>query len=91
MIADYRAGPLGGWLVTVTAEDLSPRRLHARDPHEAFHAVLEELEIIAEDTDRPLGTIHQLDGDPAAWAMLAAREGFTECGTAGNSYSGFLA
>jgi hypothetical protein len=29
-----------------------------------------------------MSTMHTLDGDPAAWATLATREGFVDCAIA---------
>jgi hypothetical protein len=79
VIADYRPSPFGSWTAAVAIEDGVERTAHFADPHEAYHAVLDLLEELVDALDAPLATMHTLDGDPTAWAMLAAREGLTEC------------
>ena len=37
------------------------------------------IEALSEHADVAIATMHTLDGDPAAWAALAAREGFLDC------------
>jgi hypothetical protein len=35
--------------------------------------------VLSEHADVAISTMHTLDGDPVAWATLAAREGFLDC------------
>lgn len=90
VVADYRPSPLGGWAVTVDVEGVSAMGAHFLGAHEAYHGVRDLLEELVEEADCPLATVHTLDGDPAAWAMLAAREGFGDCEGAGLSGRGGL-
>ncbi len=46
-----------------------------------MHAVRDQLEVLSEELDADLATIHHLDGHPAACAALAAREGCADCVT----------
>jgi hypothetical protein len=38
--------------------------------------------VLSEHADVAISTMHTLDGDPVAWATLAAREGFVDCAIA---------
>ena len=37
------------------------------------------IEVLSQYADVAISTMHTLDGDPTAWATLAAREGFVDC------------
>ncbi len=86
VIAEYTQSPVGPWRATVTAQvgataDRVSRSVSGHDAHETLHAVREELDLLAEELDADLATFHQLDGDSAAFAALALREGFADCAT----------
>jgi hypothetical protein len=40
---------------------------------------MELIEVLSQYANVAISTVHILDGDPAAWATLAAREGFVDC------------
>lgn len=71
MVADYHRQPTGVWRATVTLNDDMVRILQAADPGGALSGVLDELEVIANEINAPLATLHTLDGDPQAWLDLA--------------------
>jgi hypothetical protein len=81
IVVDYSPTPFGTWLGVLNIPEQPARRVQAADAHQTLHAVLDELEIIADETRRNLATVHQLDGDPEAWARLAVEKDFVHCAT----------
>ena len=79
IVVDYSPTPFGTWLGVLNIAGHSARRVQAADAHQALHAVLDELEVVADETGRNLATVHQLDGDPEAWAQLAVENDFVHC------------
>ncbi|QGK69972.1 hypothetical protein GIY23_10955 [Allosaccharopolyspora coralli] len=85
--AEYTQSPLGLWQATVTVEvgesgdDRLACTVTGGDAHEAVRAVRDQLDVLADELNADLATVHHLDGDPAAFAALAAREGFADCVT----------
>ena len=37
-----------------------------------------------------ISTMHTLDGDPVAWATVAAREGFVDCAMSANTLAALI-
>ena len=60
-------------------DGLGPVKLQATSAHDALHHAMELIEVLSQYADVAISTMHTLDGDPAAWATLAAREGFVDC------------
>ena len=79
MLVDYHCSPVGAWTATVAPDGLGPVRLQATSAHDALHHAMELIEVLSQYADVSISTMHTLDGDPAAWATLAAREGFVDC------------
>ena len=79
VVVDYRQTAFGGWVAVIEPEGLPSLQVQAPDPHEALHAALEALQGIADETDAALATVHQLQGDPEAWAELAIANDFQHC------------
>ena len=51
----------------------------------------ELIEVLSEHADVAISTMHTLDGDPVAWATLAAHEGFVECAMSDNTLAALIA
>jgi hypothetical protein len=70
--ADYTRSPLGTWHVVVTVGGRRFREADGIGIHETF---LKALDLFDQAScahgGQPCGTIHTLDGDPAAFAALA--------------------
>ena len=79
VLVDYHRSPLGAWTVTLAPEGLEPVALQATSAHDALHAAMDLIEALSGYADVAISTMHTLDGDPAAWATLAAHEGFLDC------------
>lgn len=79
IVVDYSSTPFGTWLGVLNILGHPGRRVQAANAHQALHAVLVELEVVADETGRNLATVHQLDGDPEAWAQLAVENNFIHC------------
>jgi hypothetical protein len=79
VLVNYHRSPLGTWSATLAPEGLEPVALQATNAHNALHDAMDLIEALSEHADVAISTMHALDGDPAAWAMLAAREGFVDC------------
>jgi hypothetical protein len=62
----------------------------AASAHEAFHAAMDLIEALLQYADVAISTVHTLDGDPAAWATLAAREGFLDCAITDHSVADLI-
>jgi hypothetical protein len=48
-------------------------------------------EALSEHADVAISTMHTLDGDPAAWAAVVAREGFVDCATTDHTNAALIA
>jgi hypothetical protein len=46
--------------------------LQATNAHDALHDAVDLIETLSRHADVAISTMHTLDGDPAAWATLAA-------------------
>lgn len=80
VVADYRNSPFGpGCLATITAPDVALRTVRGDDVHDALHRVMEAIEELAHEQQRPLLTMHTIDGNPIAFSELAKRHGFVNC------------
>ena len=79
VLVDYHRSPLGAWTAILVSDGLEPVALQATSAHDAFHKATELIEVLSEHADVAISTMHTLDGDPVAWATLAAREGFVDC------------
>ena len=53
VVVDYSSTPFGAWLGVLNVAGHSAGRVQAADAHQALHAVLDELEVVA---TRPAGT-----------------------------------
>jgi len=60
-------------------DGLEPVTLQAASAHDARHAAVDLIEVLSQHADLAISTMHTVDGDPAAWVTLAAREGFVDC------------
>ncbi len=79
VLVDYHRSPLGAWTAILVPDGLEPVVLQATSAHDAFHKATELIAVLSEHADVAISTMHTLDGDPVAWAILAAREGFVDC------------
>lgn len=70
--------PGGGWEATVTIEAMPTIRCRGGDPHQVARQVQEALAALTVKTGFSVATVHQLDGDPAAWAVLVGAEFWTQ-------------
>ena len=84
VLVNYHRSPLGTWTATLAPDGLEPVTLQAASAHDALHAAVDLIEMLSEHADVAISTMHTLDGDPAAWATLAAREGFVDCAMTGH-------
>ena len=53
--------------------------LQTTSAHDALHKAMELTEALSEHADVAISIMHTLDGGPAAWAAIVAREGFVCC------------
>ena len=90
MLVDYHRSPLGAWTAILVPDGLEPVALQATSAHDAFHKATELIEVLSEHADVAISTMHTLDGDPAAWATLAAREGFVDCAMSDNTLAALI-
>jgi hypothetical protein len=79
VIVNYRRSPLGAWTASLGPDGPAPMTRQAASAHDAFHAAMDVVEALSQYAEMAISTVHTLDGDPAAWATLAAREGFLDC------------
>ena len=87
---DYHRSPLGAWTAILVQDRLEPVALQATNAHDAFHKATQLIEVLSEHADVAISTIHTLDGDPVAWARLAAREGFLDCAMNDNTLAALI-
>jgi hypothetical protein len=87
---NYHRSPLGAWTATLAPDGLEPVTLQATSAHDALHDAMDLIEALSEHADVAISTMHALDGDPAAWAMLAAREGFVDCAMTDNTLADLI-
>lgn len=64
----------GSWEATVTVEDMPTIRCRGEDAVQVAGQVQAALAALTRKTGLSVATVHQLDGDPAAWAVLAGGE-----------------
>jgi hypothetical protein len=76
VIVDYHRSPLGAWTATLAPDGLEPVTRQAASAHDAFHDAMDLIEALSQYADVAISPIYTLDGEPARWATLAAREGF---------------
>lgn len=80
VLADH-AETAAGWTTELVADtpdgDLAQHVGPYPTVHETFHAAMAAVRALADDFGSAL-TVHRLDGDTDAWAILAAREGLAE-------------
>lgn len=82
LVADYRRDAAGLWSARVEAQAGHVAPVVVVDQpsaHDAFHEVMDAVEAIEVETDRPVYTEHSLGGDTTAWAMHVVEEGFLDC------------
>ena len=79
VLVNYHRSPLGAWTATLAPDGLEPVTMQATSAHDALHDAVDLIEALSQHADVAISTMHTLDGDPAAWATLAAREGFVDC------------
>lgn len=53
--------------------------LQATNAHDALHHAMNLIGALSEHADAAMSTMHALNGDPTAWAMVADREVFVDC------------
>jgi hypothetical protein len=87
---DYHRSPLGAWTATLAPDGLEAVTRQARSAHDAFHDAMDLIEALSHHVDVAISTLHTLDGDPAAWATLAAREGFVDCAMTDNTLADLI-
>ena len=90
VLVNYHRSPLGAWTATLAPGGLEPVTLQATSAHNALHAAMDLIEALSEHADVAISTVHTLDGDPAAWATLAAREGFVDCAITDNTVADLI-
>jgi len=80
VVADYRVSPFGGgWVASIALDGMATCSVRGADVHETLHRVMDEIGRLASERDAVLVTMHQLGGDPGAFAELAERQGFGAC------------
>ncbi len=62
-------------------QDLEPEHLDAPTVVELFAAVQRYCEALSDDLDVGVSALYSLDGDPGAWAALAAAHGLDQYGS----------
>ena len=90
VLVDYHRSPLGAWTAILVSDGFEPVALQATTAHDAFHKATELIEVLSEHADVAISTMHTLDGDPVAWATLAAREGFVDCAISDNTLAALI-
>lgn len=90
VVVDFKSTPFGIWVGALEIPGYPMRRVQAADAHQIFHAALDELRIIADQTGRGLATIYQLDGSSEDWAQLAMENNFDHCATHTGHDTAFL-
>jgi hypothetical protein len=90
VIVDYHRSALGAWTATLAPVGLEAVTRQATSAHDAFHDAMGLIEALSDYVDVAISTMHTLDGDPAAWATLAAREGFVGCALTDHSVADLI-
>ena len=90
VLVDYHRSPVGAWTAILVPDGLEPVALQATSAHDAFHKATEFIAVLSEHADVAISTMHTLDGDPVAWATLAAREGFVDCAMSDNTLAALI-
>jgi len=90
VIVDYHRSPLGAWTATLAPDGLEAVTRQATSAHDAFHDATDLIEALSYHLDVAISTMHTLDGDPVAWATLAAREGFVDCALTDHSVADLI-
>jgi len=90
VLVNYHRSPLGAWTAILVPGGLEPVALQATSAHDAFHKAMELIEVLSEHADVAISTMHTLDGDPVAWATVAAREGFVDCAMSDNTLAALI-
>ena len=90
VLVDYHRSPLGAWTAILVSDGFEPVALQATSAHDALHKAMELIEVLSEHADVAISTMHTLDGDAAAWAILAAREGFVDCAMTDNTLADLI-
>ena len=91
VLVDYHRSPLGAWTATLVPDGLEPVMLQATSAHNALHKAMKLIEALSQYADVAISTMHTLDGDPASWATLAAREGFLDCAATESTVADLIA
>lgn len=73
--ADYRRDDDGTWTASILVNGKQTAQETAANAAGALDAAMEHVRHIADHYDRPVATMHTLDGDPGAWADLARKLG----------------
>ena len=84
-VADYRPVAGGGWEATVTVEDMPTIRCRGEDLDQVAGQVQAALAALTRKPGLSVATVHQLDGDAAAWAVLIGAEPGARRAPAGDS------
>lgn len=79
VFVNYQRSPLGTWTAALTPGGLEPVTLQATSAHDAHHKAMDFIDALSDYADVAISTMHTIDGDPAAWTTLAAREDFLDC------------
>jgi hypothetical protein len=90
VLVNYHRSPLGAWTATLAPDGLEPVTLQATSAHDAIPDAMDLIEALSQHADVAISTMHTLDDDPAAWATLAAREGFADCATTEHSIADLI-
>jgi len=90
VLVTYHRSALGAWSATLAPEGLEPVTVQATSAHDALHKALDLIEALSLYADVAISTVHTLDGDPIAWAMLAAGEGFVDCAVTDPTLAGLI-
>lgn len=73
--ADYHREDDGIWTTTLFVNGKADGHVHAPGPGDALDSAMEQVGRVADRYNRPVATMHTLDGDPGAWADLARELG----------------
>jgi hypothetical protein len=90
VLVDYHRSPVGAWTAILVPDGLEPMALQSTSAHDAFHQATELINVLSKQADVAMSTMHTLDGDPAAWATLAACEGFLDCAMSDNTLADLI-
>ena len=92
VLVNYHRSPLGAWTATLAPDGLEPVTLQATSAHDAIPDAMDLIEALSAALACRRGDLDHAHPRrrPAAWATLAAREGFADRATTEHSIADLI-